>query len=293
MPAHGARGKVHQKAASKSAKKSKSLDEKVLLRAIRLAQGKPLRSSGVRVQKLLGKLYEEYSGLVLSSTRYPQVEQLRSQIGCSRTLIEAAIPLAQGFAAKSKQPPLVLAGTQLESALVNLGELARSVLGPLFGSQVDTPSGEAAANRARALGEMVSGSSLPALPLLSESKWLSIDDSLVRCEVWWVHVVCMSSSQDAALTTVLAEAQRKEELWASLYELHDPSKNPFKGFAQALTVAKQSGRLSRYRYDAICHEVETAADLAHAYATSRGAVRELALQCGFPPFELRNLLAVS
>lgn len=225
-----------------------------------------------------GKLRLAFDQLRKANSAYPSAEDLARTLGWTRAGVLGALPTAQQRAAKFGFAPVVLAGTPEAEALDGIAALARGVVSPVTGS-VGSPEilGVHEAVRAAA-GDW----GLPKLPVGDSANSVPLDEKLLRCELWWALVSCLKAppceiSEDFEIECRVAEAQL-----AKRFGLQVAAQNPFDGFLQVLRVARESGRLSAQKQDAIERRAGGAENVAGAYSILRQEVQQLAAQCGFP-----------
>lgn len=227
-----------------------------------------------------GKLRLAFDQLHKANSAYPSVEDLARTLGWTRAGVVGALLTAQQRAAKYGFAPVVLAETPEARALQDLESLARSVASAVAGSEAeDSPD---LSGVQEALRSAVGDWGLPTLPAGAAAAALSLDEKLLRCELWWVLVSCLKSppclvSEDLEIECRVAEAQL-----AKRFGLHLAQHNPFDGFLQVLRVARESGRLSAQKQESIERSAGGAENVAAAYSVLRQEVQHLAAQCGFP-----------
>lgn len=227
-----------------------------------------------------GKLRLAFDQLRKERSAYPSAEDLARALGWARAGVVGALPTAQQRAAKFGFAPVLLAGTPEAEALEGLASVARNVVSSVAGSDAGESSDLSGVQKAvrSAVGDWV----LPALPYGSAAAALSVDEKLLRCELWWVLVSCLKSppwaiSEDLEIECRVAEAQL-----AKRFGLHVAEHNPFDGFLQVLRVARESGRLSAEKQEAIERSASSAENVAGAHSILRPEVQQLAARCGFP-----------
>ena len=227
-----------------------------------------------------GKLRLAFDQLRKANSAYPSAEDLARTLGWTRAGVLGALPTAQQRAAKFGFAPVVLAGTPEARALEGLESLAMSVASSVAGS--DAGESQELSEVQEAVRSAVGDWGLPAIPDGAAAAAFSVDEKLLRCELWWVLVSCLKSppcliSEDLEIVFRVAEAQL-----AKRFGLHVAEHNPFDGFLQVLRVARESGRLSAEKQEAIERRAGSAENVAGAYSILRQEVQQLAAQCGFP-----------
>lgn len=227
-----------------------------------------------------GKLRIAFDQLRKANSAYPSAEDLARTLGWTRAGVIGALPTAQQRAAKFGFAPVVLAGTPETRALEGLESLAMSVASSVAGS--DAGKSQELSGVQEAVRSAVGDWGLPAIPYGAAAAAFSVDEKLLRCELWWVLVSCLKSppcliSEDLEIEFRVAEAQL-----AKRFGLHVAEHNPFDGFLQVLRVARESGRLSAEKQEAIERRASAAENVAGAYSILRQEVQQLAAQCGFP-----------
>lgn len=237
----------------------------------------------VKVGSLLGAarvLRREHRAILREQGAPPSREQLRERAGWTKSGFDAALPLVQDLFAEAQSAPLLLADTSLGVALGDLELLRLRVLGPLLRAARDEK--QVPLDHMADMSSMLQGWDLPPLPLRPERDRISIDDALLRCEMWWVQIVCMHAPPREFSPLSLFAAQSHEAEWARRCGVADGGSNPFKGFAHVLSAACLVGRLDTRRFDEIVRLADQLEGTAATYAMLRREVRELAFQCGFP-----------
>ena len=229
---------------------------------------------------LAGKLRKEYDFVLRRAADYPDAEQMAKRLGWKVAGVVSALPVAQARAVRFKNPPVVLSNTQLGAALEEIRAIVQE-LGESIAGKAPTTSSISQKDLAK-INVMASGWQLPGLPIGSRAIPLTVDQKLVRCEQWWVLIVCMQAPPISVTEDYEVAAREFEVRMAKKFRVEDLDDNPFEGFVQVLRVAKESGRLRSEDFALIMRQVESSPSLAAAYELLRNKLTSIARQCGFP-----------
>lgn len=229
---------------------------------------------------LAGKLRQAHEEYRNERHTYPSVEELAKILHWTVAGVAGALPLAQQRAAKHGFNPVVLSNAPEAQAMGALETIARRVVAPILDSEAIKcilPS-----ETIRAVYSAAGDWSLPAIPYDSSTAGLSLDEKIVRCEQWWVLVVCLNVPRIEINEDVEFEARVEEAHLAKRLGQDDLTRNPFDGFIQVLRVAREAGRLGAQHYEAVIQNVGKLDSVTSVYSALRTEVQKLAMQSGFP-----------
>lgn len=140
------------------------------------------------------------------------------------------------------------------------------------------------------LPQILHGWRLPSIPLDPLTRPLSLDDSLLRYEIAWIHLSCVKSSATLLRDEVADTAKRFEEMLDQAFSIRafsirESSKSPFTGLIQAIEIARVTGQISDTESDAAIRAAFASKSRDDAWRILRVTVQHIAAVCDFPRCE--------
>ena len=132
------------------------------------------------------------------------------------------------------------------------------------------------------LPRILDGWRLPSIPLDPLARSLSLDDSLLRYEIAWIHLSGVKSSKSALRDEVADTAKRFEEMLDQTFCIKGSRKSLFTGLIQAIEIARVTGQISHTDSDAAIKGAFASASRDDAWRILRVTVQHIAAVCGFP-----------
>jgi hypothetical protein len=132
------------------------------------------------------------------------------------------------------------------------------------------------------LPRILNGWRLPSIPLDPLARPLSLDDSLLRYEIAWIHLSCLKSSATLLRDELSDTAKRFEEMLDQTFSISGLRNSPFRGLIQSIEIARATGQISDTYSDAAIKGAFASASRDDAWRILRVTVQHIAAVCGFP-----------
>lgn len=228
----------------------------------------------------------EPAALVHAAPDTSALSVLTPSLGSSPSL--SCIPTSGEFspsAAASGSTPQIVEQEALSHALGAVRALTETLLSPiraetrLLEAVNFTPEG---IRQLEQLPRILHGWRLPSIPLDPLARPLSLDDSLLRYEIAWIHLSCVKSSSTSLRNEVADTGKRFEEMLDQTFSIRESSKSPFTGLIQAIEIARATGQISHPESDTAIRAAFASPSRDDAWRILRVTVQHIAAVCGFP-----------
>lgn len=243
-----------------------------------------LRMSQQKTAALLPAAQETSTHIAPARSREPgdHAKSNHSAIGSatSQTSVEGVVSAAGGELVGE----LLSAIHRLTEALVSPILLTES--GVTLPLSTDTVAGSLSQ-----LSSLLNEWRLPELPLNPFARELSLDDSLLRYELAWVHLACTKLLPTVSSDPVAQTAQRFEEMLDRRFLIGGWRFSPFTGLIQAIEIARVAGMISETDSDSAIRGAFASSCRNDAWRILRVSVQHIAAACGFPRWASTSLAA--
>jgi hypothetical protein len=174
---------------------------------------------------------------------------------------------------------LLSSPSQAAEALTELRNVTLGLLGRLYGTLSSTAHPLTQPTTLRHYAERWQ---LPPLPETLESRELTIDLTLLRAEMLWIHLTCLQDPKLPIPGTTYEQVKEYDSQIAATYVAPDNRTNPFQGMTQSLIVAGNSHKKLAERTQATVQGALASGETKKAWLLLRDEVRETAREVGFP-----------
>lgn len=173
----------------------------------------------------------------------------------------------------------------ISRALVAIHTLAETLVSPIrSSSRTDATDhhtveeGESLAKLSQLLGSW----RIPKPPLEPLQRRLSLDDSLLRYELAWIHLACVKLRPSVVDHDMAHTARRFEEMLDQKFNVTVRGQSPFTGLIQAIEIARATGHISEADSDTTLKSAFACSQRDDAWRILRVTVQSIAATCGFP-----------
>jgi hypothetical protein len=235
---------------------------------------------------VLGKLRTACQELKSSRAgRYPMIAQVATALGWSESGVMAALPLAQMREAKRGVPPTVVLDLPVGGYLDSIHTVVSSIFSRIDGLRLGRGDVTKALYELSNLPTFLHGWELPEVTSVVLHDSCTIDAALLRCEVAWIHLVCMYAPERTISEEVEWKARSNAAVLDRALASQQAGAEGFKGLIHALFIAEHAGRLGLGEAERIIDQVQANSDKAQGWSMVRSVIQELAAQCGFPQYK--------
>jgi hypothetical protein len=237
-------------------------------------------------QHLLGKLRATCEELRNSrGGGYPKISEVAAALGWTESGVRAALRPAQVRDVRRRRAPTMVADLAVAEYLENVETVVSSIFSRIDGIKLGRGDERRAFAGLGRLSAFVNGWDLPAItPSVLESE-CTVDAALLRCEIAWIHLVCMHAPGRAVSEELEWKARMNEAVLDRALARQQGGAEGFKGLIHALLIAEQAGRLGVGEAEQSMRQAHASSDKAQGWSVVRSVIQELAAQCGFPQYK--------
>lgn len=229
---------------------------------------------------LLEQLRGAFEDFYKRTKTFPASAELAKRLGWTQEGVVSALPFAQLRSALRQRAPVIISDSVVGETLDHMQGALSAVLG-----RVDASANKGmtrSPEQPHSLQELLHDWELPPIPRDPTSRELSIDESVLRLELTWIHLVCMQAPKQTPPEELEFEARKQEAALKKIFPSGNSTSAPFQGMVHALLIAQFAGRLSADRTKELITSALKSSDMGTTWRTLRVEIQELARQCGFP-----------
>ncbi len=178
-----------------------------------------------------------------------------------------------------------LRGDAASQTLTVIRKLAQALLSPIRQARVASELAEHRDNTTHSLNDLsklLSEWRLPSPPANPFARELSLDDSLLRYELAWIHLACLQHCPSSSIEHLAQTAQRFEEMLDHKFLIVGWRASPFTGLVQAIEIARAAGTINETDSDSAIRGAFASSCRNDAWRILRVTVQHIAASCGFP-----------